>query len=383
MNFSLFSVINLLGVVQSIFFSGFLLQLGRKAGKAHFILLGFLVCFALVQLNDVFEDSGVLYKYPHLISILPVLVFLLGPLIYFYVLALTRNNFWFSWVHLIHLLPMMILFTLLIPQYMLGAEEKRMLLTEKPGNGDIILACIAILQVAIYFIYALKIIYQHSVTIKNYFSQIERLSLNWLVGLIAALSVIWLIWLLNTLAPSSVLKYTEAVLFTVAVYWMGLKGIKQPDIFMKFQGQDSQPKEVKTDIPAKKYEKSGIAKNRIEAALDALDHCMKVKKLYRQNELTLAQLADNVGIPNHHLSQLLNERLNSNFYDYVNGYRVEEVKSELIKEETNRFTILAIALDAGFNSKASFNKAFKKHSGFSPSEFKARESELRLTSEKK
>ena len=72
----------------------------------------------------------------------------------------------------------------------------------------------------------------------------------------------------------------------------------------------------------------------------------------------------------YHLSQLLNENLNQKFYDFVNGYRVEEAKRALFDPANDHLTILAVALEAGFSSKSAFNAAFKKFAGTTPSDFR-------------
>jgi AraC-like DNA-binding protein len=72
----------------------------------------------------------------------------------------------------------------------------------------------------------------------------------------------------------------------------------------------------------------------------------------------------------HNLSEILNTRLNQNFYDFINRYRVEEVKKRLSENDSGKFSLIAIAFDSGFNSKSSFNTIFKKLTGVTPSQFR-------------
>jgi AraC-like DNA-binding protein len=101
-----------------------------------------------------------------------------------------------------------------------------------------------------------------------------------------------------------------------------------------------------------------------------LKELMEHEKRYRQSGLTLKDLADALSISAHQLSQVLNQHLETNFYDFVNRYRVEEVKAELANPHKKHLTILALALDAGFDSKTTFNAVFKKHTGLTPSAYK-------------
>jgi AraC-like DNA-binding protein len=84
----------------------------------------------------------------------------------------------------------------------------------------------------------------------------------------------------------------------------------------------------------------------------------------------LKQLAEKINCQPHHLSQVINQLFGKNFYDFINTFRVEEVKERIKDENYRHLTLLAIAFDCGFNSKATFNSVFKKFSGISPSVYK-------------
>ena len=96
------------------------------------------------------------------------------------------------------------------------------------------------------------------------------------------------------------------------------------------------------------------------------------KKLYKNQSLRLADLAEELSTPPHSLSQLVNEKLGVSFVDLVNQYRVEEAKALLEDPSSDKYTLVAIAQHAGFNSKASFNRAFNKHAQMSPSAYRSR-----------
>jgi AraC-like DNA-binding protein len=100
-----------------------------------------------------------------------------------------------------------------------------------------------------------------------------------------------------------------------------------------------------------------------------LEH-MEREKPYRDETLRLADLADYLDIPAYVLSQVINYRLGVKYHDFVNRYRVEEAQALLRHEGNEQFTLVALAGEAGFNSKASFNRAFNKHAGMSPSRYR-------------
>lgn len=86
--------------------------------------------------------------------------------------------------------------------------------------------------------------------------------------------------------------------------------------------------------------------------------------------MTLAQLAEQVNIPAHYVSQVINEKLATSFLDFVNGYRVKAAQAKLIDPKLSHYTILSIAYEAGFNSKSTFYTAFKKVTGMTPSQYR-------------
>jgi AraC-like DNA-binding protein len=101
-----------------------------------------------------------------------------------------------------------------------------------------------------------------------------------------------------------------------------------------------------------------------------LIHHLKDERLYQDEDLTLQSLAERLSVSPHQLSWIINEELQVSFPALVNGYRVEEVKRRLAEPASDRIPILQIALDAGFGTKASFNRAFKIHTGMTPSQFR-------------
>ncbi|MDH4196161.1 MAG: helix-turn-helix domain-containing protein [Candidatus Aminicenantes bacterium] len=108
----------------------------------------------------------------------------------------------------------------------------------------------------------------------------------------------------------------------------------------------------------------------VEKVKSELVHLLKDGRLYRDEDLTLPSLAEKLAVSPHQLSWIINEELHVSFPSLVNGYRVEEVKSRLADPANDGASILKIALDAGFNTKASFNRAFRKFTGMNPSQYK-------------
>lgn len=111
--------------------------------------------------------------------------------------------------------------------------------------------------------------------------------------------------------------------------------------------------------------KPQISQEQLQRVVAALEQ----EELFRNPELTLDSLALHLGLTPNAVSQLLNAGLGLSFYDVVNGYRLEEVKRRLLTPDARRLTVLALALEAGFNSKTTFNRVFKEKTGLTPKEY--------------
>ncbi len=120
-----------------------------------------------------------------------------------------------------------------------------------------------------------------------------------------------------------------------------------------------------------KYKTSTLNQNRLEEYLKKLIYSMEVEKVYLDEDISLHTLAEKLSMNSYHLSQLINEKLNKNFYDFVNHYRVKEAKKKLTACNNDDTKILRIAYEVGFNSKSAFNRAFKKFTNKTPSQYKS------------
>uniref|UniRef100_UPI003218E5F0 helix-turn-helix domain-containing protein n=1 Tax=Chryseobacterium sp. TaxID=1871047 RepID=UPI003218E5F0 len=129
------------------------------------------------------------------------------------------------------------------------------------------------------------------------------------------------------------------------------------------------------DVVAVKQEKTNVQDTSHSDILSQrLLKFMETDSPYLDEELSLQKLSLLMNVSTHQLSQTINQGLNTNFYKFVNAYRIKEVKKKLKDPEFEKYSILGIAFESGFNSKSTFNKIFKEETGITPSEFKKSES---------
>src|SRR5690606_38677089 len=108
-----------------------------------------------------------------------------------------------------------------------------------------------------------------------------------------------------------------------------------------------------------KYAGSTLKETDAETYAEKLKIYMSEKKPYLNPDLTLPQLAGELNIPSHYLSEVINKNIGQNFFDFINRYRMEEVKTKIINPGYQKYSVLGIAFEAGFNSKSAFNRVFK------------------------
>ena len=148
--------------------------------------------------------------------------------------------------------------------------------------------------------------------------------------------------------------------FSLYVLFLGFFGHKQESLFTKgtLLKVDSQPENKKHINKAD------------ETFIYKLLYNMKELKLYLNPDLNLSALSIAMNVSEEYLSGILNNHLNRNFFDFVNQYRVEEFKTQCLNPKNDSFTLLGLAYDCGFNSKATFNRVFKNSTNLTPSEYK-------------
>ncbi|GJM29098.1 MAG: hypothetical protein DHS20C17_17330 [Cyclobacteriaceae bacterium] len=361
-----------IGAIQSLFFSMILLTKEEYTLSDKILRWWLFVLFVHITAN-LLELMGYYQKFPHLIGSSSSLVFLYGPFLYFYAKAYVSGSFEFRKVHLWHLLPFVIYNLALLPFYSQSAAYKlhydqEVLTTHAPWEAMVALVA-KTLTIPLYLVGTLILLRNHRRNIASYFSDLEKIDLRWLQYLVWSMVGVW-----GFVLISAVIKFrtnfedafhSEQYIFSAATLWvfgLGYYGLKQTPVFTNAMLRDRR----KTAVTPRN---SKLTPYEAEELRQRLIQHMEKAQPYLRSKLTLHQLASELQLPAQTLSELLNDNLNQNFYQFVNGYRVEEVKKRLQDPKYRNLTILGIALECGFNSKAAFNRIFKQQTGLIPSAY--------------
>jgi AraC-like DNA-binding protein len=199
-------------------------------------------------------------------------------------------------------------------------------------------------------------------------------SINWLFQFIIAISLFYFFAFLKNIFKftdySNILEWLKIGLFIfelLIISWYLFKALNNPNLFRNI---DSKLKLVKTIIPDEKSENLAINENSYNKELFQLKSYMIEKKPFLNPSLTIQDISNDIEIPTRELSLLINHKLGQHFFDFINTYRIENAM-EILKDTTRtKVTILEILYEVGFNSKSSFNAAFKKHAGITPTKYR-------------
>ena len=231
----------------------------------------------------------------------------------------------------------------------------------KVYNGfDLLLLILSI----VVFVISIRSIFKFDKTLQNNYAEIGDFSLQWLNRLFFFLFGIWILFALPTgyelitgHTPFNV-YYPMWIATSILIYWIGYSTYinapaAQPAIY---HIENSEPEKKLSDNTKSYHEK--------------LILLMQDQQVYLDQDLNLKTLADKLGLSNGYLSQIINQYESKNFFEFVNGYRVEAVKEKITDPKYDHLNLLGIAYESGFKSKSTFNLVFKKLTGLTPSAYK-------------
>jgi AraC-like DNA-binding protein len=369
-----------IGIVIT-FFLSFLLISKKDKSLADKILAAWLILIGIHLSFYYLYSISQIYEYPFLLGFEAPIPYLQGVFLYLYSVFVTKQLKNKPIYYFFHLIPPLSIYIYLIHFFLLPNEQKIYVYQNKGIGYEAFTSFMYIINLmsgVVYIVLSLIVLKRHRVSILNEFSQIEKINFRWLQYLIYGMCGIWFLVIFS---HSDFFIFSGVVIF---VFFLGYFGIKQVGLFTNIQPHlDAVKLEKATEYLENtfeeadlsnfespiKYQKSGLTKDVADNIHKALIHVVDKEKIYKDAELTLSSLASHLDIHPNYLSQVINQVEEKNFYDYINLKRVEEFKKLVAQPDSQKYTLLALAYDCGFNSKTSFNRNFKKATGLSPSEY--------------
>jgi AraC-like DNA-binding protein len=360
-----------------------ILIMKKHTAKVFLALYMFTIAleYFLLLNNKVFKIDPFNYLF---FILTPAITLTSLPAIYFYVRRLTTDTFRFQWKMILHFLPALL--SLLFSSYFVSilpeSTKYELLKGNQPGLSDLLPIIIIyglsillmVIQVIGYSIHMFILLYRHDKNLENIYSSKDEVSLKWLkIFVILYVSYCLyevLVLIINGVPVNETIYYS---IISLHVFVVGIFGIRQRDIYW-----DASPNEkddtiteepVKTQFSGEK-KSSGISEMLMNETILKLEHLMNIEKRYRDEELSLYDLSNELKINRNYLSQIINEHYNGNFYNYINQFRIEEAKAMLLDPKFDHLSIEGIAKSVGFKTRNVFYPVFKKFVGVTPLEFK-------------
>ncbi|NER18189.1 helix-turn-helix transcriptional regulator [Spongiivirga citrea] len=370
----LIAILLSIGAAQGIVFGIGLLKSKTENKVANQLLAAilFLLSYRLIVQILRFFGYG---RYDNFYYVLIDLNWAIGPLLFFYIKALITPNFKMNRKHLIHFIPLVIqigfsIFVRLQNLYWEGTRESLSWLgywgyVVWMNNATIYF--VASLLIVIYSFKAQKLLTTAPLNFKidiDRIKWIKKIVLAFKVYFILMMIVLLVDFIVNTFFGKGTMNYFYFVRFyyypffigiSILTYWIGIEGYKR---------KDHKGLIIKEELSDEK-------RNQLDDIATKLSKLMSEEALYKDPDLTLNKLSKALDVKPYLLTKTLSTVLEKKFTDYINELRIEEVKRLLQDSKNQNYTLLALAHEAGFNSKASFNRAVKKITGKSPSFLKS------------
>ncbi|APD08048.1 hypothetical protein UJ101_02550 [Flavobacteriaceae bacterium UJ101] len=371
------NIINLFiftGVIQGFIFGIFIFTSPFFKSKINRFLALTIITLSLSNLNYWFIDTGLEKKYS-LIDIVYLPWNLIFPVFFYCYVSEYYKNYITNKKFIILSLPFILssLYHIFIKINSYGLNK-----TEYFSNVSLFYSLEEYFAIVITIISGIKaytIITEKKTDLLN--------SLSWLIDFLKAGLILIIIWI-TVYSASLIFNFYKSWIFyplwiglSILFYWIGYRGVFQFKLIKErfkinelreiYKQSNIENKEETSEKIKNKNNSTFIEENPLFVKFENL---IQEKHLYRDPSLSLESVSEELNISSGYLSQIVNKITKKNFSDYINTYRIEEIKKMLVDPEFEKYSLLAIGLEAGFNSKTSFYTVFKKHVGLTPKQYK-------------
>lgn len=385
MEFQVLDIVAILISFIALIFVAFLLSIPSERKLGHYLLASYLSIF-IVDSSAGFVDKYLAPSLPALTMLLKTLIFLEPPLLYLFIRASVYNDFSLSKKTLLHLIPYVSLNLLFIPGYYLqlwASNIDSTSITSFFGSKLFNITYVIIhLQLIFYFILIFLLLKKYRQLLIENYSNPDMNNYKWLMQFSLIIFIFSTLAMVKNIVrfflpgkpfDISLIFVSFCVLFFFC--WLLLKALRNPQLFKGIPTNTMLVQEIMDEDPQSiggDFNKSIDTFSKIE--IKKLLDFMEVHKPYLNPSLNLRQLAEMTQITDKNLSLLINHKMGQHFFDFINEYRIRDA-AEVLKDPTQkRRTILEILYEVGFNSKSSFNTAFKDKIGLTPTEYRKKHS---------
>jgi len=352
------------GIVLGIFVVLLINNKGARRSRANIFLSVLLMAFTFSMFHIRYAGNVMDHFSVRVFNAGDPTFLLIAPLLFFYIEELTGQRVKFSIKSLAHFVPFLFIIICSLSFNSITSDNLFIqFLSHYPKLPIIIFWVMVVIQFSCYQFLIQRKWQVYQQLMRQEVSNTENINISWIKFFMAVFLVINIFFLLGLFVVihfdyMMTLWKAAGIVFSLSVFALGYKGILQREIFYTDETKSIDVPVVTTQIKPD------------QLLIGRLVTYMTEKKSYLDSELTLSSLAKDINMSRSQLSQLINDGLGENFYDFVNKYRVEEVKRLMTDPQAKNFNLLGIALEAGFKSKSTFNLIFKRFTGLTPTEYR-------------
>jgi len=366
MDTSLISYLSFLIAFQLLFVGIFLIT-HKKGNRRNNILLSTVFFMIAWNMGDLtLQMNGVTLKWEFLQHIDDCFFLIYGPIFYLYTQGVIFRDFKLSSRNVLHLTPYLLLtISILSVGNLIPNPSKEIFISDFPWQFYLV-SSLMYVHFFVYLGLSYKSLWKYRLVIKNKYSQIDQINLDWLsfaLNTFGLLAFISLIQNFIVLAENRTIFMVTLVLLLIFIFYFVnkviLKALRQPEIFVGIAQTETT-----------KYLGSNLTPSQIKEYKKQLVTLIGTEKPFLNPQVSLTDLSAKLSVSTKQLSQVINQSFNKNFFDFINSYRIQEVQQILKESKDDKLTVLEAMYEAGFNSKSSFNTAFKKETGLTPTEFR-------------
>ncbi len=364
----LFLIIVYGGILQGLFVALLLNNGGVRKSRANLFLSILLIALSFSIFHIQYAGRVLNHFSIHVHSIGDPTFFLIAPLLWFYINELTGNKISFTVKSATNFIPFIVIICFsLLSKFIISENVFTSLFNNHNRQVDVFFWIAVLVQFSCYqfFIHRKWLAYQ--TLMEQEVSNTEDVNISWVKFFMAIFLFINFFFLFSLFAAIHLEDFMWphkiiAVVFSLSVFALGYKGILQKEIFENSLFENA------IDEPAPLV--SMVDKKKEQDLITMLITFMEDKKPYLNAELTLTGMANDLGISRNQLSHVINDGVGDNFYNFINKYRVEQVKKLMSDPKVQHYNMLGLALEAGFKSKSTFNLIFKRFTGLTPTEYR-------------
>ncbi len=370
----------LFGSVHSVVLA-IVLRRRQRNRRANQYLAAQLAAMSLLLFDGFLHAHGTYAAHPHLIGLAAWVPWVLGPLVFLYVREMTvpdparRRPAWR------HFVPTAAYVVLLAVTFVPRSASYKLSIAQHDASWFVRAMEVVLLVYGISYAFAsLVLLRRHRANVQELYSNLRDVSLRWLFGLAVLNAIVWISALatfvirMTGAADAAAASAIVPIGSTITVFVIGYFQLGQAEIYagqpaVEVLQREPPPPEPAPEPKGPAYQRARLTDTEAMEVESRIKAAMTDKQLYKRAGLTLTELADEVAATPHEVSQVLSTRLERNFYTFINEHRIEHVKRALA---TTDRPVLDLAFEAGFQSKSTFNTAFRKATGTTPSEFRQR-----------